>query len=178
MPAHKHIFAKFLNEYFIETGTYKGEGIQIALDVGFPNIHSVEIHEPYWRDNLLKFHNNPRVKIWYGSTEDQLWNMIKDIKVPCTFWLDAHWSGLDTPTHSGQNCPLQQELETIAKHPIKNHTILIDDMRCCNTEHFTNPLGFISKQMIENWIKSINPQYTIYYEHSWEPFDILVARIN
>lgn len=177
MPAHKHVFQKYPNEYFIETGTFKGEGLQMALDIGFANVRSVEIHEPYWKENLLKYHNNPRVRLYLGSSEEQLWNMIQGINVPCTFWLDGHWSGDDTPTWSGQNCPLEDELNIIKQHHIKNHTILIDDIRCCGTPHFKNKKGIIYKYELEDWIRQINRDYRIFYENSWEPNDILVATI-
>ena len=172
MPSHKHIFQKYLNNYFIETGSFKGEGIQIALEAGFAYVKSVEIDEQRWRDCLLKFHNNSRVQLYYGSTEDKLWDMIKNIDVPCTFWLDAHWSGPGEPM-SSQKCPLETELDIIKQHPIKNHTIMIDDMRCCNTDYF----DYKTKEILENKLLSINPSYKLIYEDSWEPKDILVASI-
>lgn len=172
MPAHKHIFQDYLSEYFIETGSFKGEGIQCALDSGFPNVLSVEIDGQRWSECLIKFHNNPKVQLWLGATEDKLWDMIKDIDVPCTFWLDAHWSGPGEPM-SKQKCPLETELEIIARHPIKTHTIMIDDMRCCNTDYF----DFKSREQLEKKLLEVNPNYKLIYRDSWEPKDILVAVI-
>jgi heterodisulfide reductase subunit A-like polyferredoxin len=75
---------------------------------------------------------------------------------------------------SDKKCPLLDELEVIKNHPVKNHTIMIDDIRCCGTDYF----DFITKEQLENKIKEINPKYVITYEDSWEPKDILVARLS
>lgn len=172
MPAHLHVFSKYLNTFFVETGTFKGEGIDIALMSGFANIRSVEIDKDRYDQCSEKFKNNTNVKLYFGSTENNLWDMIKDINKPITFWLDAHWSGPGEPM-SDQKCPLETELSIIAQHPIKTHTIMIDDMRCCNTDYF----DFKTKNQIEQAVLKINPNYKFIYEHSWEPLDILVATI-
>lgn len=172
MPAHLHIFKKYLNPIFVETGSFKGEGIQCAIDAGFDTIKSVEIDQIRYEYCLKKFKNNQKVFLYLGSTEDNLWDMIKDINEPITFWLDAHWSGPGEPM-SDQKCPLETELSIIAKHPIKTHTIMIDDMRCCNTDYF----DFKTKDQIEQALLKINPNYKFIYENSWEPNDILVTII-
>lgn len=173
MPSHKHIFVKYLNQYFVETGTFEGQGIEYALDVGFDHVRSVDIDQKSYEAALVKFRYNPRVDLYHGPTEVKLQEMIKEIRVPVTFWLDAHWSGEGTPM-SDKKCPLLDELEVIKNHPVKNHTIMIDDIRCCGTDYF----DFITKEQLENKIKEINPQYVITYEDSWEPKDILVARLS
>lgn len=170
MPAHRHIFQKYHTSVFIETGSYKGEGIQCALDSNYDLIRSVEIDKDRYDDCRSKFENNPKVQLYLGSTEERLWDMIQDINTQATFWLDAHWSGPGEPM-SDQKCPLENELNTISMHPIKNHIIMIDDMRCCNTDYFE----YKSKELIEQAVLKINPNYKIVYEHSWEPNDILVA---
>lgn len=172
MPSHKHIFAKYLNKYFIETGTFEGQGVEYALDVGFDHVRSVDINYASYTDNLVKFNYNPRVQLYHGPTETKLWEMIKDIDVPATFWLDAHWSGEGTPM-SDKKCPLLEELEVIKNHLVKNHTIMIDDIRCCGTDYF----DFITKEQLEAKVREINPNYVITYEDSWEKNDIMVCRI-
>jgi hypothetical protein len=184
MPGHIHLFQKYRSNFFIETGSFMGESIAMALQCEYPNIRSVEIDEQRWQNCLIKFHNYPQVQLYCGSTEDKLWEMIKDIHEPCTFWLDAHFS----PTPAGnepkshQNCPLLDELDIIKRHPIKNHTIMIDDIRCCDTNDFTwqnkdgTIGGVISRSVLEHKLLEINPNYKLTYEHSWEPFDILVGK--
>lgn len=182
MPSHYNIFKKYINNNFIETGTFKGEGVDVALSVGFKFVDSIEIFEEFYIKAKKKFLNNENVKIHLGSSESKLWEVISTKNEKLTFWLDAHYSGpISDPfqeTHiktgtpmSNLKTPLLIELEIISNHPIKNHIIMIDDMRCCGTEYF----NFISRSQIEESIYKINNNYKIIYEDSWEKKDILVA---
>ena len=54
--------------------------------------------------------------------------LLPKISEPITFWLDGHWSAGDT-AQGDTNTPLLQELVEISNHHIKNHTILVDDIR-------------------------------------------------
>lgn len=175
MPAHKHIFEAYLNPWFIESGFFEGQGVEYAIQAGFKNIKSIEIHQPFWQAGLIKFHNIPQIKeLILGSTEEKLWNAIKDINEPITFWLDGHYSNpKDTPTKGKENCPLIKELDIIKRHPlVKQHTILIDDIRCCGTELF----DYLSKQDLINKVWDVCSKYSIWFENSWELSDILVAK--
>jgi hypothetical protein len=70
--------------------------------------------------------------------------------------------------------PLMRELEAIKEHPIKTHTILIDDIRCANGQS----LGNITLDMIIQKIWEINPDYRLVFENGYVPKDILVAKIE
>lgn len=181
MPSHLHIFQKYITKYFIETGTFKCEGVALALQAGFENVDSIEIFEEFYT-KAIKTISNPNVKFHLGSSESTLWDVIKDKNDKITFWLDAHYSGptpdsfqetkIETGTPmSNVKTPLIKELEIIGKHPIKNHIIMIDDIRCCGTDYF----DYLTKEDLEKAILNINPNYKIIYEDSWEPKDILVA---
>jgi len=74
--------------------------------------------------------------------------MLKLVKEPTLFWLDGHPDGVD-------GNPLWGELESIKLHPIKTHTILIDDI----------PIYFDPKQ-VESKLLEINPNYTFVYENA------------
>jgi hypothetical protein len=149
-------FERFMNHYFVETGTYLGSGIRFALRAGFPEIHSVEISPELAKNAKAMFAPFPQVHIWEGNSGTMLWDVIKDLDKPITFWLDGH---MGAPNPHGKATPLLEELEQIKQHPIKNHTIIIDDMHCCGTALF----DFITKEMIMHKIWTINPQYTIYF---------------
>jgi hypothetical protein len=166
------VFARYPNPYFVETGSLRGDGIQMALNVGFPSVYSIELSDNFYNVCKERFRGNPKVHLVKGSSGDILYSVIKDIKEPITFWLDGHYSGGDT-ARTEKNTPILEELEQIKKHPIKTHTILIDDMRCCNTWLF----DFISKETIIQKIKEINPRYIITYDRGCEPKDVLVARV-
>ena len=61
MPSKKENFQKYLNDYFIETGSYMGDGIQQALDAGYKNIISIELSDKYHSISTNRFVSNPNV---------------------------------------------------------------------------------------------------------------------
>ena len=192
MPASVELFKKYPNKWFVETGSYKGGGIQCALDAGFQNIRSVELsinlfrycnnrfkdfisHQPSifltYRDNVGM---EPSLCLYRGMSSNKLRDMIDGIKEPITFWLDAHYSEGCT-TKGDEMSPILKELAIIAEHPVKTHTILIDDVRQFGTEHF----GFIRENQIVEAIRKINPDYKLTYDTGDKKFpqDVLVARV-
>jgi hypothetical protein len=70
-----------------------------------------------------------------------------------------------------------EELEQIKGHPIKSHTIIIDDMHCCGTLLF----DFLSREDIARKVMEINPAYEIIYVPGGDageyPVNIMVARV-
>lgn len=150
-------FHPFLQNYFVETGTYTGEGVKKALMARFKQIRSIECSTFYYDHASRNFAGFPHVKIYLGDSAKDLWKIIKDIKEPITFWLDAHIS--PPRADGGKNCPLIEELEQIKKHPIKNHIILIDDMHCCGTADF----DYLEREDIIVKLLEINPNYEIRY---------------
>ncbi len=178
MPASLALFQRYHNPVLIETGTYLGEGIKFALAAGFQTIRSVELSDKLYADNVRRFAEKPSVKIFHGSSEEQLWNMIEDIRQPMTLWLDAHYSAGITAKGS-ENSPILKELRIIGRHPIKTHTILIDDRRQVGTADF----DFITEDQIRAGILAINPAYQISYDtgsdaHEMFKNDIIVARCH
>jgi hypothetical protein len=169
--ANPGFFEQFPNRHFVETGSYLGNGIEAALHAGFENIHSIELGEWFYNECMKKFEPYPHVHIWFGDSGLILSRVIEEIREPITFWLDGHWS--DGGTAKGSTfTPVLKELEAIQKHPIKNHTILIDDIRCFGTADF----DFIELSEIVQKIKEINPDYVITYQDGFQPNDILIAQ--
>ena len=169
-------FERFINQYFVETGTYVGDGVKFALRAKFPEIHSIEIDYNLYNRNKGTFRAYPNVHIWYGDSSIDLWNIIKDLNQPITFWLDGHCC--PPRTDGGKNTPLMEELDQIKRHPIKTHTILIDDMHCCGTILF----DFLTKDQIAEKIREINQEYTISFVDGGDAGEykdnIMVARIQ
>ena len=54
-------------------------------------------------------------------------NIISEITQPAIFWLDAHWSGLNT-YGTNDECPILEELDIINTSNSK-HVLMIDDAR-------------------------------------------------
>jgi len=166
-----NFYLDYPNEYYVETGASGGGSIIRALEVrrqqhgAFKYIYSIDInpHSIFICKKNFGFH--PNIKLWEGDSSTDLWEMIKDIPKPITFWLDAHRY---PPEDDGKkNCPLLEELEQIQRHPINTHTILIDDMNCCGTATF----DYITIEDLIEKILQINPEYKIKFLYS----QILVA---
>src|ERR1700733_5876002 len=83
-------FVDYKNDYFVETGTFAGGGIRKALEAGFKYVRSIDVDNKHVQSTKQHFRKNKNVKIWVGDSAKGLWKMIKGIKVPITFWLDAH----------------------------------------------------------------------------------------
>ena len=150
-------FGAYLNPFFVETGTYGGDGVQKALNAGFPHVCSIEANLNLFKGAKKRFAHDKRVQISLGDSATKLWSIIENISEPITFWLDAH---IYPPRpDGGPNCPLIQELDQIKRHPIKIHTLLIDDMHCCGTAAF----DFMTREDFISKILEINPAYNIFY---------------
>lgn len=173
MSTERNIFKEYPNPIFIETGSCIGNGIQMAIEAGFDHIHSIELLPHLHHICKKRFYSEPSVKLYQGDSSYILWEILKFINEPITFWLDGHYSG-NIPFEGGEILtadnedsvpPIVYELEQIGKHYIKTHTILIDDVRCF--KHLD----------LESKVKSINPDYKIIYIDGTVPNDILVAQI-
>lgn len=169
------VFKKFPNKVFVETGTYVGQGVQLALDTnGFEQIISVELSQYYYEFSKNRFKHKQGIFIVKGDSSKILSNIIEKISTPITFWLDGHYSGGDTVKGS-KNSPILEELDQIKNHPIKNHVILIDDVRDFGTYSF----DYVTKEEIEKKIREINPSYIItYMDCPAAKNDILVAYVE
>lgn len=173
MPIHTkpHLLKKYLNRVFVETGTEKGAGVMMALEAGFDQILSMEVNPEFHRQSMERFRHNPKVRLFVGNSGQLMGDVIKNINEPITFWLDAHGETNGTP--------ILAELETIAAHPVKTHTILVDDMRIYRERSTWARISQVSEDDVLRAVKGINPDYEIGYEDDqWDSRDILVARVQ
>jgi hypothetical protein len=108
----------------IETGTYYGEMIS-AMKNSFDRIYSVESDSRLARRAARIFVRNSKIKILEGDSREVLPALLKSLAQPALFWLDAGyygWAGL--PSDKSR---LSVELESIFRHTVKGHVILMDD---------------------------------------------------
>jgi hypothetical protein len=162
------------NNIFIETGTAKGEGVQVALNCGFKQIITIEANARVFERACYRFRDESRVICVLGDSGDYLPKLLAGIEEPVTFWIDAHWSTGDPELPNGaSNCPVLEDITAIGGHTIKNHTILVDDIR-----YFRQGIpqwGDVRLGEIMQSIIDINPDYRISFIDGFEPNDILVA---
>lgn len=164
---------RIMNEIFIETGAYVGDGIQAALDLGFKEVHSIELSEKYYNICKDRFNSNKCVTLHRGDSGVLLSPLIKEISdrssSGITFWLDGHYSSMDTACADSYCSPIQQELDAIKQNAHPDHVILIDDMKDFTPEsikfnYTTNgKCGYVEKFQLENILSTIHPMCNTYY---------------
>ena len=108
----------------VETGTRDGWMLE-KIGGNFDKVYSIELDANLFHQNLEKFKVNPKIKLLMGDSAREINQVLREIKEPALFWLDAHDSGEIT----SENSPIIAELSGIFSHPIKNHVILVDDAR-------------------------------------------------
>ena len=173
-------FGNFKNKTLVESGSFCGDGIQQALDDNFERVISFEVSKELYEHCRKRFQNDARVELIYASSATHLFDRVEKISEPITFWLDGHFSSANTSFDPDHVCPLMLELEQIAKHPIKTHTILIDDRRLMIPSKDGGKDGHfdVSEAEVVAKIKEINSNYTISYLNGHVENDIIVARIE
>lgn len=175
MHPTRNLFKEFPNRVFIETGAYRGDGVQLAIDAGFEEIISMDAVS----ENIQFCHNrfgwNPDgpIHIVLGDSAEKLCDWLMFYKESITFWLDAHAQYLEDEPEYDNPYPLLAELEQISRHAIRTHTILIDDIL-----HLTHPdITGWSRETIEEALRLINPDYQFTYYANPVKNNILVAHI-
>ena len=172
----KYNFQSYLSSIFIESGTFGGDGVKAAIKSGFDKVISIELSKLYYRNCVERFKGDPRITIYFGDSINILPQILPEITTKCTFWLDGHYSGGDSACGKIP-VPLMEELKIIAQHPIKNHILLLDDMRLLREhraewKNLSYGIGDIEKMIL-----SINPEYKITYGFGVAPNDILIAQV-
>lgn len=111
---------------FVETGTYLGSTTKAVKDT-FSKIFTIELDKLLYKRAQQKFKKYPHITIIQGDSAKVVFKLLKKITAPTLFWLDAHYSkGI---TAKGEvETPINEELNSIFNHKIKNHIILIDDV--------------------------------------------------
>lgn len=168
MPSSVELFKKYPNQHFVETGTWHGDGVWCARRAGFDSVRSIELSPSLYKQCVERFKGDNRVKLYNGDSGEILGSVIADINEPITFWLDGHYSEGDTVKGPCMS-PVLQELEAIAKHHVKNHTILIDDRH----DFFTEMFGGVTEDQAKKIISAIDPDYQFEVVD-----DVLVAKIT
>jgi hypothetical protein len=175
------------NGIFIETGTFMGGGVTRALEAGFKQIHSIEVSPDFYDYCMTCFADKENVYIHLGSSTEVLPKLLENINEPVTLFLDGHFFSASPSTINNirlakEDVPLLIELDVIANHPIKNHTILIDDRRVFGKSNIPGEVvdwSEVSEDTIEKKLLQINKNYKFsYLDSSNGQNDILVAEVE
>lgn len=170
---------KYLNPIFVETGTFHGDGVRQALNAGFDKVYSIEVKEEFYHECCQKFSKEieeGRVELLLGDSEYKLIEIIEKISQPATFWLDAH--PMPGNARGEKNCPLYEEIDSIGQHRIKNHTILIDDIRLIRNGGKGWGGHSVTVEGLKARLRKINEKYNIVFENGFIENDVLCAFPN
>jgi hypothetical protein len=130
------LIEKYNLEYFFETGTLRGEGVEYALKSNFKKIFSVEIVVKTYNEAVEKFKDNKKVKIIHGDSSKIMDSIVSQLPGNTLFWLDAHFPGADIGITTYRSCldidyntrlPLEVELKAIATRVNKFKDVIIAD---------------------------------------------------
>lgn len=170
-----NVFAKHTyNRVFIETGCFEGDGVALALKAGYDVIYSIELSDILYEGCRERFLEYSSVHIMKGDSAIVLREILSKIDSPATFWLDGHFSGCCNNARGESNTPLLKELEIIGSHHVKNHTILIDDVRDLGSWY----MDYIGIDIVLAKLRTVNAAYHIGYENGLVENDVLVASLG
>jgi len=154
--ASKRLCEKFfINrlDNFVETGTYKGDGVRWGLDSkdkSFRQIYSVEYAEGLANQVKMLFGKFPYVRIEQGHSPEFLTSIIPLLNSPTLFYLDAHETGgHGAEWKQDEPCPLVNEFKIILEqfYDINEAIIVADDERYLNGSSIGYPDVNILKTM-------------------------------
>jgi len=134
-PYQKHAMLteyaqRFGPKVFIETGTFRGHTIKAMLisEHKFDRLYTIELTAGSAAHAQKRFASFPHIKCLHGDSGQLLPELLKEIKEPCLFWLDAHYVGTKHDKYI-LSAPIREELKCILEHPCAaQHVILIDDV--------------------------------------------------
>lgn len=180
MSVQKETLEKYINRSLIETGTYLGLTTKLCSNIGFDKVYSIELQERLYeksKKNLKDCIDNNKIELYKGDSGILLGEILNKIDHKTTILLDAHIDGgnfIPGVTPNIHKCPLYKELQSIKNHQIKDHTIIIDDVRILGTVGWG--LEVVLDKIIE-LLKDINPNYNISYEDGETKNDVLIAKL-
>jgi hypothetical protein len=158
-PPHavkQYVIEQYRSKYdvstLIETGTFRGDMIN-SQKVFFKNIYSIELDQTLHNEAKRKFQYFRNIHLIQGDSGKEIFKLISQISEKSIFWLDGHYSGMDTALGDVE-CPVLGEIDGVFSGSIKNHVLLIDDARC-----FTGNNSYPTIEELFNYVLKYNSKY-------------------
>jgi hypothetical protein len=143
----------------VETGTYYGEMVA-AMKNHFAEIYSVEFDSALAARAAKKFARWPHIHILEGDSQLAVPELLKSLRQPALFWLDAGyygWAGLQ-----GDKQRLTSELDSILRDARFPHVILMDDARGLNGQNGAPTVDQLKQRIVTEFPgRSIEVKYDI-----------------
>lgn len=142
------------SELFVETGTYRGDMVE-AQRRRFRRVWSIELQPRLAQQATARFARDRTVSILQGDSAVLLPDILASVREPCLFWLDAHYSAGVT-ARGAVDTPIVSELETILRHPVEGHIVLIDDAR-----EFTGKNDYPTIEALRERVADVRPDWVV-----------------
>ena len=177
MPIKKNTSINSHCSVFLETGTFHGKGVAQALKAGYSKVISIEIFEPLYKGNLLRFSKEieeGRVQLVLGDSGYVIGKTIEPIDEPILFWFDAHDQTMSGAGVGDVKCPIIKELTNIMTFRNLDQraldTLVIYDMRKITKKNRGWDVDL--NEMYET-IWKYNPNFSLTREDGYIAHDIL-----
>jgi len=112
----------------VETGTQYGDTPWLFRN-RFETIYTIELSPMLAAMARRRFRKTLNIKVVEGDSGEVLEAILPELKFKTLFWLDGHYSAGFT-AQADKDCPIFEELHSIAKFCPVPYVILIDDARC------------------------------------------------
>ncbi|WP_145573389.1 glycosyltransferase family 2 protein [Yersinia alsatica] len=115
-------------DIFVETGTFKGDTIELIRDK-FSEIYSVELSNEYYEMAVQRFADYANINLVHSNSPSAMQNWMPGlINKSVLYFLDAHWCAAENTASIASQCPLLDEINAIGKLNAES-VIVIDDAR-------------------------------------------------
>ena len=164
---------------FIETGTLFG-GTIFAMEPYFNSLYTIEFSDKYHNETKKNRYTGDKINFVHGDSSIIFETLLPTIKDKCIFFLDGHWSNMDT-AKGKKDCPLEEEITHINNLFQEEAIIIIDDFRLFGLDPSSGKLGEDwSKIDKETLLKIISPRISKVYHMDSElaKGDRLIIHIN
>jgi hypothetical protein len=146
--------SRFGPRIFVETGTYMGDMAHAVRDL-FDRIITIELDGSFCKAARWRLRKLPHVTVMEGDSSRMLPEILQDLREPCLFWLDAHYSGWPT-SKSDVDTPILRELDVLLAHGVRDHVVLIDDASC-----FTGQNDYPSVDEVRHFVRDRRPDVAL-----------------
>lgn len=110
----------------VETGTFQGKGTRKLSNI-FPSVVTIELSELWFEQTKHELADRDNIQFVLGDSRRALQEFVRS-DTATLYFLDGHWCGDNVSAGAESNCPLMDELSTLAAgHP--DDCIVIDDVR-------------------------------------------------
>lgn len=169
----KECLSKFNLKVFIETGTQYGDMVY-AISPFVEKVYSIELSRDLYYHAKRRFADNPKIELIHGDSGIELENLLRRMKEPALFWLDAHYSGGVTDG-CGNISPILKELAAIFRFSNRESAVVIDDFDC-----FGQLDGFPTKYELLSFlgVKDIIKHIDFFDQNNMHLFAFSLPEIN